>query len=175
MVSRFNGLWAPALKADFLGTNVDLRDLYNFLAANVSTYSRGSYSKENFVSICKSQISLAPYIIFLFCAFLCMILSATMHTFWIKSKKDCKCFLGLDFFGIATLVCGSTASATWYASLYLPVLRNIYVTLMVIFWVATVILTHLPIFKKNAFFNAALYFCQAAVAMIPLKQWLVSK
>ena len=104
-----------------------------------------------------------------------MSLSTVMHVFWISSKKDCKCFLGMDFFGIACLVLGSTASATWYASLYIPSLRNVYVSLMVIFWAATVFLTRLQIFKKNEAFNAALYVCQAAIALIPLKQWLIQK
>lgn len=174
MVDRFNGIWTASLRTEFLGQDIDLRNLYNFLEANVSSYFVSDF-KENFGAICRSNFSLTSYIVFLFCAFLCMTLSATMHTFWIKSKKDCKCFLGLDFFGIATLVFGSTTSATWYAALYLPILRNTYVSLMAIFWVATVMLTHLPIFKKNSWFNAAVYFCQAAVAMIPLKQWLVSK
>ena len=36
LVSRFNGIWSANFSMQHLGEEVDLRDLYNYLASNVS-------------------------------------------------------------------------------------------------------------------------------------------
>jgi predicted membrane channel-forming protein YqfA (hemolysin III family) len=118
-------------------------------------------------------MNMAPYLAFLVCATLCMTFSTIMHTFWIKSKSACKCFLCLDFAGIATLVSGSTISVVWFAAYYLEFTRNVYIIIMVVVGILALFITNLPIFIKNDPLKAAVYFCQAAVALVPLFHWTI--
>jgi predicted membrane channel-forming protein YqfA (hemolysin III family) len=104
-----------------------------------------------------------------------MTFSFTMHTFWIKSKCDFKCFMGLDFAGIAILVSGSTMSAVWYIANFMPFIRNIYISLMVIFFIATIFVTNLSFFNSWEGARAIVYVAQAGVSFIPMVHWIIQR
>jgi predicted membrane channel-forming protein YqfA (hemolysin III family) len=68
----------------------------------------------------------SPMIFFELCGVVCMISSAVMHLFWVKSKEICEKVHKLDLTGILLLILGSSLCMIYYQYMCLPFYKNLY-------------------------------------------------
>lgn len=113
-----------------------------------------------------------PLLLFLLSGVLCWTFSTMMHTFFSKNPSASKCFLCLDFTGIAVLICGCCCSAVYYVLYCSSFFSNLYIALNIILIVLTLAITNLPAFKGSETLKVQVYVCQAGVSIFPAVQWL---
>jgi len=96
------------------------------------------------------DVSKWPIVAFLFTALFCLGSSTACHWFYAKEKRLCRMLTTLDYWGITTLILGTSYPfiSYRYACGYLVVYRYIFVVILTLITVACMVVTMYPAFLR---------------------------
>lgn len=162
---------SQVLAVSIWSTMIREKKLNKFIGPQADKFSNALIDTDFFETFNKN-LKTGPFFGFLFCAVICFTFSTLMHTFWIKSKKDSKIFLKLDYSGIAILIFGSICSGVYYA---IPCLgfRFIFIYTTAFFSLLTLGMINLDKFRKTPkHMKAGLFIVQGCISILPILYWV---
>ncbi|XP_020240892.1 heptahelical transmembrane protein ADIPOR3-like [Asparagus officinalis] len=117
-----------------------------------------------------------PFYTYLTGAMFCLLISSLCHLLSCHSKHTCYVMLRLDYTGISALIVTSFYPLLYYTFACDPFFRNLYMSFITVFGLASVIVSLVPVFEKPEFLmvRTGLFACMGFSGLVPIIHKMVA-
>ncbi|KAH7665422.1 AdipoR/hemolysin-III-related protein [Dioscorea alata] len=117
-----------------------------------------------------------PFYAYMCGAMFCLLMSSACHLLSCHSEHTCYLMLRLDYAGISGLIVTSFYPLVYYSFTCHPFIRNVYLTAITVFGIATIIVSLFPVFETPEYrsVRAGLFVCMALSGLVPIMHKLMA-
>ncbi|KAH7653912.1 AdipoR/hemolysin-III-related protein [Dioscorea alata] len=129
-----------------------------------------TYIEKEIANEAQGTVTRWPFYAYLVGAMLCLFTSSACHLLSCHSEKCAYTMLRLDYSGISTLIVTSFYPLVYYSFMCLPFYRNLYISFITAFGIATILVSLFPVFQTPQFrsVRALLFFCMGVSGLVPI-------